>query len=247
MPRSNPKPAPTDMAAFMPTEPRPGTSSSLPLALLRLVSPSLPVGAFAWSEGLESAVEVGWICSPTDTLDWVRGRLNGPLVQLDLPITRRLLRAHASGQLDEALRWSARLLASRETRELRDQERQLGRSLARLLAETGIPEASAWTDHRYATWSGLFALAGARLGIAETALLEGYAFAWCESQVAAAVKLVPLGQTVGQQCLVTLLEDIPDAVQRAVRRTDEEIGASEPGLAIASALHEVQYSRLFRS
>lgn len=247
MPRSNPKPAPTDMDAFMPTELRPAPASSLPLALLRLVSPSLPVGTFAWSEGLESAVERGWVSDASDALEWIRGRLNGPIAHLDLPITDRLLVAHAAGLHDEALRWSARLLASRETRELRDQERQLGRSLARLLAETGIPEAASWTDHRHATWPGLFALAGARLGIARTPLLEGYAYAWCEAQVAAAVKLVPLGQTRGQQLLVALLDHIPNAVERAARLDDDEIGASEPGLAIASALHEVQYSRLFRS
>jgi len=231
----------------MHTESHASTSASLPLALLRLVSPSLPVGTFAWSEGLESAVEAGWIQDAEQASDWIRGRLNGPLVELDLPITRRLCTAHAAERSEDAVRWSAQLLASRETHELREQERQLGRSLARLLAATGVPEAGAWADRRHATWSGLFALAGARLGIAETPLLEGYAFAWCEAQVAAAIKLVPLGQTAGQQLLVRLLEDIPQAVRRAQQVTDEEIGSSEPGLAIASALHEAQYTRLFRS
>ena len=241
----NRRPAPTDLAVSMRTEFQSASSSLLPL--LRLVSPSLPVGTFAWSEGLESAVELGWVRNAADAHQWILGRLNGAIAGLDLPITDRLLRAHTANRNSDALEWSARLIASRETRELRDQERQLGRSLARLLANTGVPEADAWSKHRLATWSGLFALAGARLGIERGALLEGYAFTWCESQVTAAIKLVPLGQTQGQQLLVALISQIADAVERATALADHEVGASEPGLAIASALHEIQYSRLFRS
>ena len=61
------------------------------------------------------------------------------------------------------------------------------------------------------------------------------------------MKLVPLGQTAGQRLLGELIEDIPVCVRDGLDLEDDEIGSSEPGLAIASALHETQYARLFRA
>jgi urease accessory protein len=78
-------------------------------------------------------------------------------------------------------------------------------------------------------------------------IAQGYLWMWCENQVAAAVKLVPLGQTAGQKMLLALADVIPAAVETGLQLNDDAIGMSAPGLGIASALHESQYSRLFRS
>jgi urease accessory protein len=63
----------------------------------------------------------------------------------------------------------------------------------------------------------------------------------------AGVKLVPLGQTAGQQLLLRLSERVPGALERAEVIDDDHIGSSTPALAIASSRHETQYTRLFRS
>jgi len=77
--------------------------------------------------------------------------------------------------------------------------------------------------------------------------LYGFAYSWLENQIAAATKLVPLGQTAAQKMLLTILPRIPSACECAKTLTDEQLGVSFPGLALASSLHERQYSRLFRS
>ena len=70
---------------------------------------------------------------------------------------------------------------------------------------------------------------------------------WAENQVLAAIKLIPLGQTAGQKILSSVIKIIPDQVLTGLSLNDEEIGYTAPGQAIASALHETQYTRLFRS
>ena len=75
--------------------------------------------------------------------------------------------------------------------------------------------------------------------------LNGYAWAWCENQVLAAVKLVPLGHRMGQRILRNLGPVINDAAADAAQC--DAIGVTAPGFVIASASHETQYSRIFRS
>ena len=74
-----------------------------------------------------------------------------------------------------------------------------------------------------------------------------YAWGWLENLTLAAVKIVPLGQTQGQQILARLLEEIPVAVEIALALVDRQMGAASPALAVASSAHETQYTRLFRS
>ena len=217
------------------------------LALMRLVSPSLPVGAYAGSEGLEYAVEAGWLTDESDVRDWLGGRLAHSLCRLDLPL---LARFYAAWQADDAValaRWSAFLAAARETEELAAHDRSLGGSLARLLADLGVARAREFGEGPHISYAAAFALAADAWRVPLAAAAEGYLFAWLESQVAAAIKLVPLGQTQGQRIIGALMEEIPGLAARGCAMADDAIGFSEPGLAIASALHESQYARLFRS
>jgi urease accessory protein len=220
-----------------------------PLALLRLfhlVSPALPVGAYAYSQGLEYAVQAGWVIDEAGTLDWLQGLSRFGLGTLDLPI---LLRLHAAWTREDSValtHWNAQLIASRESAELRAEERHLGQALARVLIELELPEAQAWLEPAPA-FATLFALAAARWQIPAAQTLSGYLWAWSENQVLAAVKLVPLGQSAGQRLLHRLTDSMPDIVEHALGLADEEIGISVVSQALASAWHESQYSRLFRS
>jgi len=83
------------------------------LRLLQLASPALPVGAFAYSQGLESAVTAGLVTDETTASEWILGLLQGPFAGVDLAIFVRLHAAFASGDAAAADRWNAFLMASR--------------------------------------------------------------------------------------------------------------------------------------
>ena len=222
---------------------------SLPglLRLLQIASPTLPIGAFAYSQGLEAAVEARAIIDEPSALGFLAGVLGDGMARLELPYLLRLYRAFLAEDAALAERWSAHLLASRETAERRLEDQHLGRALAKLLVDQGLAEAVPWSSSAVVTHAASFALAGARFGVPEGALLAGFAFSWLESQVSALSRLVPLGQLAAQRVLTAVAAGIPAAVELATALPDPELGATLPGLALLSALHETQYSRLFRS
>jgi urease accessory protein len=217
------------------------------LRLLQLASPALPIGAFAYSQGLEMAVELGFVSDEESAREFLSGVLLDGMARLELPLLVRLHAAFERGDDVEAGGWSELLLASRETAERRAEEQHLGRALARLLADQGLVEASAWHRADGVTFLSLFALAGARFGVPAGALLPAFAFSWAESQVGALSRLIPLGQLAVQRVLAALAALVPVAQATALSLADDELGATLPGLALASALHETQYTRLFKS
>ncbi len=217
------------------------------LRLMQLVSPSLPVGAYAYSGGLEYAVEAGWVTDQREALDWIAGVAEHSLCSLDLPVLRRSY--HAWRRNDETCvrEWVRFLSASRESAELLAEDRHLGTALARLLKDLDIDTAAEWIGGSEVNWVAMFSLAACRWGIDEHTMQQGYLWAWCDNQVAAAIKLVPLGQTAGQQILSVCARAIPRWIEQSQGTEDDDIGQVAPALAICSALHEQQYSRLFRS
>jgi urease accessory protein len=217
------------------------------LRLMQLVSPALPIGAFTYSQGLEWAVEQGWIGGPAQLQDWLRGLIDDGLARLELPILLRLHRACVAGDEAGLQRWARQLYASRETRELRQEEINRARALVGLLADLGMTKARGWRESLLHCQAAPFALAAVQWGIDEKDCALGYAWGWLENQVAAAIKLVPLGQTDGQRVQLALAGELPRALEQALATEDDAIGASAPALAIASARHETQYTRLFRS
>ncbi len=217
------------------------------LRLWQLLSPALPVGAYAYSRGLEYALSAGWLRDEPEVSAWIEGQLTHVLRSLDVPVLARLYRAWQQRDTRALDEWSTFLLAARESSELLAEDRYLGGALARLLVGLGIADARPWCACKRASFATLFALATERWGIPLSEAAEAYMWVWCENQVAAVVKLLPLGQTAGQQLLARLAERIPAAAQHGLALSDEAIGGVCPGVAIASTLHERQYTRLFRS
>lgn len=217
------------------------------LRLLQLVSPGLPIGMYSYSQGLERAVEDGWVSNAEAAREWIGGILQTGMTRVDVPI---LLRLYAAWQREDRAavgEWSQTLTACRETAELRAEDRQTGQALARLLVNLAVPDAQAWLRHPEATLATAYSLAAVQWGIEPRAAAIGYVWGWLENQVLCAVKLVPLGQVAGQQLLQALAAQIPAQVDRALLLADAELGGSAFGLALASSRHENQYSRLFRS
>lgn len=217
------------------------------MRLLQIVSPALPIGAFAYSQGLEQTVAEGWVTGEAEAAAWLLGLLESSFATLDLPVLARLYTAWCAGDVPSVERWSAWLAACRPTREIRAEDRQLGAALARVLVALELEEAASWTTRTYVTHAAMFALAAVRFDVPIEAALAGHAFSWAEAITSAAVRLVPLGQNAGQRLLAAAGAAIPAVVTRALSLPDHEIGSAAPGQAIASARHETLYSRLFRS
>lgn len=209
--------------------------------LLQLASPALPVGAYSYSGGLEAALEAGVVRDAASAERWIGDVLVHSVARMEAPVLLRLVQAYGDGSSPQE--WNDRFLASRETAELRAETVQMGYSLERLLVDLGVGR----TGLEEPAFPAAFALAVARWGIEPRSALVAYLWAWCENQVMAAVKSVPLGQTDGQRMLLALGARLAGIAERAAALGDEEIGNFTPGLAILSSRHETQYSRLFRS
>ncbi|MET0656789.1 MAG: urease accessory protein UreF [Steroidobacteraceae bacterium] len=222
------------------------------LRLLQLASPALPIGAFHFSQGLEHAVHAGWVRDEESAREWIAGVACAGLATLDLPVLARLHDAWSQDSAGEVSRWSALLIASRETEELRAEDRHLGAALAKLLGEFELSASrrsllGQLRAERTTAYATSFALAAVHWGISPDQAMTTYAWTWVENQTLAAVKLVPLGQTAGQRILHTVAARIPALLQQAAATSDDDIGIATVRLAVGSALHETQYSRLFRS
>ena len=222
------------------------------LRMMWLASPTLPVGGFSYSEGLEAAVDAGMVRDESQALEWLRGQVSLTLARSDLPVVMRAhaaWQAHDLGTLRAVQGW---VLATRESRELRQQNLQMGRSLVAWLR--GIhPDHPALTlsaELRPAPcWTCAFALAALALDLDARQAAHALAFSWLDNQVQAALRCVPLGQAAGQRLLAAVTPLLPAAIAHASRIHDhmDRWQSYAPMLAILSSRHETQYSRLFRS
>jgi urease accessory protein len=220
------------------------------LQLMWLASPALPVGGFSYSEGLEAAVDAGRITTEAQAAHWLQDQLHLSLARADLPLVAQAItawKAHDDARLAQLNDW---MRHTRESSELRQQAEQMGRSLLEWLrnrdaADPRLPTLAALQPAP--TWPIAFALAAAQTGAPRAESLLAFAFGWAENMVQAAIKAVPLGQNAGQRILAALAAQIPAAVEHAIRLPDTARQSFTPMLAILSARHETQYSRLFRS
>lgn len=215
------------------------------LRLLHLASPALPIGAFHFSQGLEYAVERGWVHDEASASSWIAGLAEHVIGQLDLPILKRLLDAFECENLADVRRWNALLLAARETSELRAEDEHMGAALARVMVEHGLDFARLQIARP--TYAVVFAFACRACEATSHETISTYAWTWLENQVLAAIKLVPLGQSAGQRLLHEVGGTLPAIVERAHELGDDDIGIGALMHGIASAHHETQYTRLFRS
>jgi urease accessory protein len=222
------------------------------LQLLWLASPTLPVGGFSYSEGLESAVDSGLVSDESSAATWVLDQLHLGLARSDMAVVAQAIPAWREGNLPRIAELNHWMLQTRETQEFRLQAEQMGRSLqswARSLGDlgNGIYEQLISADLDPPTYPVVMACAIAHSEARVGDALLTYGFGWAENMVQAAIKSVPLGQSAGQRMLAQLAQAMPAAVQQALSLTDDTRQAFTPLLAVLSAQHETQYSRLFRS
>ncbi|AZE81996.1 Urease accessory protein UreF [Pseudomonas orientalis] len=219
-------------------------------ALLRLASPQLPIGGYSYSQGLEMAVEDGRVSDAASARRWISDQLLLNLARFEAP----LLLAHCRAAAEQAWPLLAQLCeehrASRETRELYQESRQMGYSLQQLLS--GLPELDAGArgfltqqpePHLALGW----ALAARAWAIRPDDALAAWLWSWLENQLAVLMKTLPLGQQAAQRLTSELLPLLQQAQHEAGRVEPDHLGSAAFGLSLACMAHERQYSRLFRS
>lgn len=225
------------------------------LKLMWLASPALPIGGFSYSEGLEAAIHAALVTTEAEAADWLVEQLHLTQARGDMAAMAQALPAWRDGDAARAEALNDWVLHTRESSELRLQTEQMGRSLTDWLRHQHAedPERSssvaslAALSQRRPTYPVAFALAAVFIQASAQQALLSYTFGWAENMVQAAIKAVPLGQSAGQRILARLTQDIPAAAAHAESLRDEARQAFSPMLAILSARHEHQYSRLFRS
>ncbi len=224
------------------------SSSHALLQLLQLASPALPVGAYSYSEGLETLVENGEIANEQNLRHWLEQELKYGAIRLEAAV---MVRAYQSARLDNIAAvsyWNSWLSAARETEELRLQSWQMGRSLMRLLLQLQPQLASVINAvGSPCNFAIAFGIAAAYWQIDTQAALLGYLHSWATNLITAGVKLIPLGQTAGQKLLLELHPHLIGACEAILTLEDDNLNSCGWGLALASMAHETQYTRLFRS
>ena len=217
------------------------------LRLMNLMSPTLPIGGFTYSQGIEQAIESDWITDINNAQQWLENQLFFGLTYTDLPILIKLYDSISVVDKDQAQKWSDILLACRETKELRQEEVNRGRSLTKIIKNLESSAVIGWEEVTNTNHLSGYALVSNIWQIPIDELLLGYSWSWLENQVSAIVKIIPLGQTDGQQLLNKLVREVPEVIRKSKEVSVEDIGMSQPAFAIASSLHETQYTRIFRS
>ena len=226
------------------------------LQLLWMASPTLPVGGFSYSEGLEAAVHAGWVHHEASAGHWLVDQLHLSQARSELAVQAHAYPAWQARDWPRVRALNDWVLQTRESAELRQQTVQMGRSLlvwAQQFAPDQHPVAQAAkrdleeVSMHQPSYPLVQACLAAHSGVSLADTLHTHAFAWAENAVQAAIKAVPLGQSAGQRILAQLVAHIPAAVQIALHTPEPQRQCFTPGLAILSARHETQYSRIFRS
>lgn len=216
--------------------------------LLQLASPALPVGAYSYSEGLEALIQSQQIIDAQTLQQWLTNELRYGAIRVEVAIIARSHQYVNMQNFQEIKTWNHWLSAFRETEELREQSWQMGRSLSRLLQEIA-PDTKEIFDAcgSPCNFAIAFAAAAAYWEIDCKSTVLGYLQSWVSNLVNAGVRLIPFGQTQGQQLLLDLYPTMESTLDEILTLTDEQLYCCSWGLTIASMKHETLYSRLFRS
>jgi urease accessory protein len=225
------------------------TNTPALLQLIWLASPALPIGGFSYSEGLEAAIDHGFVHDEDSATNWLVDQLHLTQSRGDMAVLAQMIIAWQIFDEERLEALSQWVHKTRESAELRLQSEQMGRSMLEWLRnQDAIDDDTIALCNRWVpTYPLMFALALSRTSAPLEQCLQAYAFGWAENMVQAAIKSVPLGQNSGQRILTRLAQHIAPAVSHALQMTDDTRQAFSPMLAILSSQHETQYSRLFRS
>ncbi|PSB03002.1 urease accessory protein UreF [Merismopedia glauca] len=218
------------------------------LHLLQISNSALPIGAYSYSEGLETLIELQIIKDANDLKSWLIQELKYGAIRTETAVMTRAFQATQRLDLCTFKSWNNWFSAARETEEMRQQSWQMGYSLLRL-----IEQIEPATSHLVqacgnpCNYAVAFGTITAYWEIDLTAATLAYLQSWALNLINAAVKLIPLGQTTGQKLLLDLNCIITTATEEILDLQDDDLCSCGWGLSLASMNHEILYTRLFRS
>ncbi|NEP55379.1 MAG: urease accessory protein UreF, partial [Moorea sp. SIO3C2] len=195
---------------------------TLPL-LLQIASPTLPVGAYSYSEGIEWLVDTHRITTANNLEHWIRQELQYGTMRLDAAVMVRIYQAQITRQTDTICHWNQWLSAIRDTKELREQSWQMGQALVRLVhtLEPGL-DPLLDTVGQPCNFATVFSITAAHWGIDLKAALMAYLHSWLTNMVNAGIKLIPIGQTSGQSLMLKLYPTLRETVHQCIEVNDDE-------------------------
>jgi urease accessory protein len=229
-----------------PPDPSPA-SAPFPGELLIWLSPSFPIGSFAYSQGLETAVDQGWVKDRATLHEWLAAIIRNGALGNDLTVMSLVMRARGRSEIDDLAELSSALQPTAErAHEALDQG---GSFIAAYRAGwIGSPaNADVFSESGPITFSVAVAMAARAHDFDTAATLEAYAIAFCNNLLSAAIRLSVIGQFDGQRLMAELLPIVRHATSAAMLATIDDLGSATYGADLASMLHETQTTRLFRS
>lgn len=221
-------------------------------ALFRLMSwlsPAYPVGAYAFSHGLEYAVEAGLVRNRHGASKWIATVMSMGNGYADLVFVAAAWDAEPNA-LKRLTALNELALAFQGTAELHTESAAQGRAFVSVTADAwpcGATETLARLPGEHIAHAVAVGAVARSHGVGRTETLTAWAHAYAANLVSAAVRLIPLGQTDGQRITAELMPVCLAAVERAATTPVDEVSSSTPMVDLASMRHEVQYTRLFRS
>ena len=228
----------------------------LPMSLLRQqswLSPAFPTGSYSYSHGIEWAVEAGHIHNRESLVDWLEADLCHGSGRNEAIFFIEAWRCASNNDCDRLLEVAELAAAFRGTSEFAlESAQQAAACLATLLR--------VWPDPLIETLSELLSdlrivpalsvvlgIRAARQEIPAGLALPAFLQSYLANLVTAGVRLVPLGQTDGQLCIAGLEPAVLAMAAEAEQATTRDLGSAAFLVDLASASHETQYTRLFRS
>ena len=208
------------------------------LQLLAFMSPAFPIGGFAYSHGLEWAIDDGAVTTAEDVREWIEALLIHGSGWNDAVLFSASYDAKDEVRMD--IDELALALAASRERALETSD--LGQSFAKAVATL-----SAGKTMNFQTYPVAVAAACQKTCIDKRAGLLAYLQAFTNNLIAVAVRLVPLGQTKGLEVMGGFMPIIANAVERAMISSLDDLGSSTLLSDISAMRHETQYSRVFRS
>ena len=206
------------------------------LELMQWLSPAFPLGSFAWSHGLETAIAERKVSDADALENWLLAVLEQGSGRTDA-----ILLCHALRQPEEADALAAFAEALAPSRERWNEAREQGAAFARTV------NVLKGTDHPARPLPVAVGVATAPLGLAPEQVAALYLHSFLSNLVSAGIRFIPLGQTEGQAVLAHLKPRIVALAETAATATLDEIGSAAFGSDMTAMRHETQEVRLFRS
>lgn len=221
--------------------------------LLHLSDPTLPIGGYTQSNGLETYVQNGLVCDKESAFEYVKNNLWLNLKYNDAALMRLAYQATRDQDFDQILKLDQECEALKAPMEVRISSQKLGLRLFKIFSRyidhtlIGFLKQAISEKQSHSHYCILFGVFSALLDLPLKQALHGFYYNAAISMVTNAVKLVPLGQLDGQDILFELHDDLLELVEESMDLDRNLVGMCNIGIDIRCMQHERLYSRLYLS